>query len=420
MEGESSVVALALVGDGKLEPAAHAREGASVAVTTAAPPFYGESGGQIGDTGELLTAGARLRVEDTQKAAGGELIVHFATVEEGELGGSEAVRLRVDAERRRDIMAHHSATHLVHHALRAVLGQHVGQKGSWVGPEHLRFDFSHPQAVRPDELAAVEDRVNALVLANHAVSTRVLPYKEAIEAGALAFFGDKYGDEVRMVAMGPSRELCGGTHVGATGQVWLVTFASEGSVASGVRRVEALAAASAVRRVRRLREESQSIADLLRTNPEETTRKIEDIQGDLKRLRRRVEELEKAAAGSAAGDLEAGAQEVAGHRVLAGQVPVETRDALRDLADELRSSGPATVVVLAAEVEGKVALAAAVSDDVVKAGRLKAGDLVGRVAKLVGGGGGGKPHLATAGGKDAGKLAEAIAAVPDVVREMLS
>jgi alanyl-tRNA synthetase len=252
------------------------------------------------------------------------------------------------------------------------------------------------------------------------VTTRVLPYKDALAAGALAFFGDKYGDEVRMVTMGPSRELCGGTHVGATGQVGLVTFASEGSVASGVRRVEALAGASAVRRVRRLREEIQSVAELLRTSPEEATRKIEDLFDDLKRLRRRVEELEKAAAGGAAGDLEASARQVAGHRLLAGKVPVETRDALRDLADQLRASAPSTVVVLAAEVDGKVALAAAVSDDVVKAGRLKAGDLVGRVAKLVGGGGGGKPHLATAGGKDAGKLAEAIAAVPEVLREMLS
>ena len=269
------------------------------------------------------------------------------------------------------------------------------------------------------ELAAIEDRVNGLVRDNHEVTARVMPYDDAIAAGALAFFGDKYGDEVRMVSMGPSRELCGGTHVRATGDLGLFTFASEGSVASGVRRIEAFAGDSATRSVRELREQMDRVTELLKTSPESAAEKLADLQEELRRLKRRVEELEKTAAGSAAGDLAHSAREVSGHQVIAGLAPVENRDALRDLADLLRASGPKTLVVLAAEIEGKVALAAAASDDVVREGKVKAGELVGRVAKVAGGGGGGKAHLATAGAKDPEKLSQALDAVPDIVVELL-
>ncbi|MGQ0720858.1 MAG: alanine--tRNA ligase, partial [Candidatus Eiseniibacteriota bacterium] len=420
LEGESEVIAVAVAGENGLAAAERAAEGAAVAVVMRASPFYGEAGGQVGDTGEIETPGGRVRVEDTQKAAGGEILVHFGVVEQGELGSGQSVRQRVDATRRGEIAAHHSATHLVHHALREVLGKHVGQKGSLVAPEHLRFDFSHGEALRPDEMAAVEDRVAELALADHRVTAEELPYRQAVEKGALAFFGDKYGDVVRMVTMGPSRELCGGTHVRATGELGLVTLVSESSVAAGVRRVTALAGTASLRSVRALRAELAAVARVLRATPEDSSRKIEELQNDLKRLRRRVEELEGVLAGGAADSLAASAKQVAGHRVIAGRAPVETRDALRDLGDKLRGSGPATVVVLGAEMEGKVALVAAVSDDVVKAGRLKAGDLVGKVAALAGGGGGGKPHLATAGAKDPAKLADALEAVPRMVAELLS
>jgi alanyl-tRNA synthetase len=420
LEGESDVLAVALVGENGLANAERATEGTAVAVVMRASPFYGEAGGQVGDTGELETSGGRVRVEDTQKAAGGEILVHFGIVEQGELGCGQSVRQRVDAGRRREIAAHHSATHLVHHALREVLGKHVGQKGSLVAPEHLRFDFSHGEALRPEEMAAVEDRVAELALADLRVTAEELPYRQAVEKGALAFFGDKYGDVVRMVTMGPSRELCGGTHVRATGELGLVTLVSEGSVAAGVRRVTALAGTASLRSVRTLRAELAAVARALKATPEDSLRKLEDLQNDLKRLRRRVEELENLLAGGAADSLAAAATQVAGHRVIAGRAPVETRDALRDLGDKLRASGPATVVVLGAEMEGKVALVAAVSDDVVQAGRLKAGDLVGKVAALAGGGGGGKPHLATAGAKDPAKLADALEAVPRMVAELLS
>jgi alanyl-tRNA synthetase len=330
------------------------------------------------------------------------------------------VAQRVDAIRRGRIAAHHSATHLVHHALREILGPHVQQKGSWVGPDRLRFDFSHPEAVAPEQLAGIEERVFELVRSNHEVTSELTSYDDAIAAGALAFFGDKYGDQVRLVTMGPSRELCGGTHVGQTGDLGLLTFASEGSVASGVRRVEAFAGPPALASVRATRALVERISALLRTSPEEAEHKLEDLQAEARRLRRKVEELEREAAGSAAEDLEGSASEVAGLRLICGKAPVDSREALRELGDSLRASGPSTVVVLGTEMDGKVALVAAVSDDVVKAGQVKAGDLVGRVAKVAGGGGGGKPHLATAGGRDPALLDDALGAVPSILAELAS
>ena len=417
LDGASPLVQLALVHDGDLVPAKRAGEGATVAVITRATPFYGEGGGQVGDAGELVTPGGRLRIEDTRKT-GGDVFLHFGTVEEGEVAVGETAELHVDAERRGLVCGHHSATHLVHHALREILGRHVQQKGSFVGPDRLRFDFSHHEPVRPQQLAEIETRVNELVRADHGVSWDVLPYKEALAAGALAFFGDKYGDRVRMVTMGPSRELCGGTHVHATGRLGLFTISSEGSVAAGIRRIEAFAGAPALSTVHVLREQLARVAEALKVAPDAAAGRADELMEEMKRLRRKVEELGRAAAGNAAGDLAARAVDVAGHRLVVARVPAETRDALRDLGDSLRAT-PRTVVVLGADLEGKVALVAGASDDVVKEGRVTAGDLVGRVAKLVGGGGGGKPHLATAGAKDVAKLDEALAAVPGIVAELL-
>ncbi|MGH2571483.1 MAG: alanine--tRNA ligase, partial [bacterium] len=379
LDGESVVRALGLVHGDEIVPAERAGEGATVVFATADTPFYGEAGGQVGDTGVVTTDGGRIRVEDVKRTAGGEVFVHFGTVEEGEIAAGATVAQQVDPERRRRVADHHSSTHLVHWALRDVLGTHVAQKGSYVGPDRLRFDFSHSEAVRPDELAAIEDRVNDLLRENHEVATDVLPYAEALRRGALAFFGDKYGDVVRMVSMGPSRELCGGTHVRATGDVGLFSFASEGSVASGVRRIEAFAGPSAVAHARRAREMLERIAGSLRAGPDDALERVRELQEETKRLRRRIEELEREAAGDAAGELSGTARQVAGHRLISGRAPVASHDALRDLGDRLRASGPSTVVVLGAEIEGKVALLAALSDDVVQAGRLTAGDLVGRV-----------------------------------------
>jgi alanyl-tRNA synthetase len=419
LEGESQIRSLAIVHEDSLVPAEHAPEGSVVAIVSATTPFYGESGGQVGDTGEIVTPGARVRIEDTRRIAGGELFVHFGTVEEGEIGREARVHQKVDRERRLTITGHHSATHLVHHALREILGTHVAQKGSYVGPDRLRFDFSHTQAVRPDEIDAIEARVNELVRANHTVTTEILPLAQARAKGALAFFGDKYGEIVRVVSMGPSVELCGGTHLASTGEVGFFTFGSEGSVASGVRRIEAFAGSFAQGHARQARQRLIEIAAALRTSPEEALQKVRDLQDESARLKKKIEELEKRSAQGAAGSLADSAQNVHGHRAIVGKAPVETRDALRDLGDSLRATGPSTVVVLGAELEGKLAFVAAVSDDVVKKGKIQAGDLVGKVAKIAGGGGGGKPHLATAGAKDVGKLDEALNAVPGILAEIL-
>ena len=419
LEGDSQVRSLAIVHENELVPVDHASEGSVVAIVSASTPFYGESGGQVGDTGEIVTSGARVRIEDTRRIAGGELFVHFGTVEEGEIGREARVHQKVDRDRRRTIAAHHSATHLVHRALREILGAHVSQKGSYVGPDRLRFDFSHTQAVHPDEIDAIEARVNELVRANHAVLTETLPLTQARAKGALAFFGDKYGEIVRVVTMGPSMELCGGTHLGSTGEVGFFTFASEGSVASGVRRIEAFAGSFAQAHARQARARLADIAAALRTSPDEALQKVRDLQEESGRLKKKIEELEKRSAQGAAGSLADSAQNVHGHRAIVGRAPVETRDALRDLGDALRATGPSTVVVLGVELEGKLAFVAAVSDDVVKQGKIQAGDLVGKIAKIAGGGGGGKPHLATAGAKDVGKLDEALGAVPEILAEIL-
>ncbi len=419
LEGDSNVVDVALVQESGLAAVDRAAEGATVAIVTASTPFYSESGGQIADTGEVRTDGGRVRVEDVRRFGGGDFIVHFGVVEEGEVSRGARVEQRVDAARRAAIAAHHSATHLAHHALSEILGKHVQQKGSFVGPDRLRFDFSHTQGVGPAEREAIEARVNELVRGNDPVVVETMPLEKARSSGALMFFGDKYGEIVRVVTMGPSKELCGGTHVAATGHLGYFSFGAEGSVASGVRRIEAYASSAALDHARLVRARLDALAGALKASPEEALERVTDLQAEAARLRRRVDELEREAAKDAGAALAGAARSVAGHRVIAGRAPAPSRDALRDLADALRASAPSTVVVLGVELEGKVALAAAVSDDVVKGGKLKAGDLVGKVAAIAGGGGGGKPHLATAGGKDPAKLDEALAAVPKIVAELL-
>jgi alanyl-tRNA synthetase len=417
--GESTLTELAIVGEKELKSAERAGEGTAVALVTEATPFYGESGGQVGDTGEIVPPRGSVRIEDTRRVAGGEVFVHLGTVTSGEIARGESVELRVDTERRRRIACHHSATHLMHHALREVLGKHVQQKGSFVGPDRLRFDFSHPDPLSPAELLAVEDRVNALIRKNSGVAANEMSFAQAEKAGALAFFDEKYGDRVRVVRMGESQELCGGTHVDATGELGYFLIGSEGSIASGVRRIEAYCGPAAVAHAREAQRNLLRAAEVLKSSPADVLEKLGDLQEELRRMRRRVEELESAATVGLGADLARKAVDVAGHRVIVGRAPVETRDALRDLGDRLRASGPATVVVLGAEMDGKVAFVAAVSDDLVKAGRVRAGDLVGRIARVASGGGGGKPHLATAGAKDPAKLDEALAAVPAVLAEIL-
>jgi alanyl-tRNA synthetase len=391
--------------------AARARKGDRVEVVTDGTPFYGESGGQVGDTGSIAAPGGRVRVTDAQRPVPG-LVVHLGEVEEGEVAVGDEVELAVDEERRDLIRANHSATHLLHHALRERLGEHVKQAGSVVAPDHLRFDFSHFQPLSEAELFEVERRVNELVRQNVATETAVLQLEAARRSGAMMIFGEKYGDTVRVVRLGPSQELCGGIHVRRTGDINFFKITSEESIAAGVRRIVACTGPRAVEQAQRAEEELHRAAAALRAGAFEVAAKVEASQRRIKELERALEEASGQLAAARSGDLVSQAREVNGVKVLAVRVEGDGK-ALRDLADKLRDRLGRGVVALGSEQGGKAILLVAVTKDLV--GLVKAGDLVREAAKLVGGSGGGKPDLAQAGGPEPEGLDKALARVRELV-----
>ncbi|MAQ92078.1 MAG: alanine--tRNA ligase [Rhodothermaceae bacterium] len=387
-------------------------------------PFYAESGGQVGDTGRLDVGGEVLRVLDTVKGADG-LIVHV--VDRLPNDRDAEVTATVGADRRQRIMRHHTATHLLHAALRETLGTHVQQKGSLVAPDRLRFDFSHFEKLTDEERRTVEDRVNALVLQNIPKDeARDVPIDEAKARGAMALFGEKYGERVRVITFGPdiSVELCGGTHVESTGEVGLFSITSEGSVASGVRRVEAVAGEAALAWMRGELDELGATRGLFKQLPDGLPLTVEGLQHDVKSLEATIAGLRKAQAAAGLDQILAEAEAVGDVRVATGEIPGADMDTLRDLAETARNRMTATggggvaVFGSADAEEGKAYLAASVTDDVIAQG-VQAGKLVGALAKTVGGGGGGRPTLATAGGKNPDGLADALGAAADQVRAML-
>jgi alanyl-tRNA synthetase len=388
-----------------------ARKGDRVEVVAAETPFYGESGGQVGDTGAIIGPRGKATVVDAQRPAPG-LVVHRGEVTEGEIAVGDAVELRVDEERRDRIRANHSATHLLHLALRERLGEHVKQAGSVVAPDHLRFDFSHFQPLTDEETRDVERRVNDLVRRNEPASTSVLPIEKARETGAMMIFGEKYGDTVRVVGIGPSKELCGGTHVRRAGDIHFFKIASEESIAAGVRRIVAHAGPEAVALAQKAEEELRSAASLLRTSPFDVAAKVESIQRRVKELERSLAEAQGQVAAARSGDLVAQAREVNGVKVLAVRAEGDGK-ALRELADKLRDRLGRGVVALASEQDGKAVLLVAVTKDLT--GIVKAGDLVKDAARLIGGSGGGKPDMAQAGGSDPAGIDRALARVAELV-----
>jgi len=390
--------------------AARAVKGDRVEVVAAATPFYGESGGQVGDVGEIRGPAGKVAVKDAVRPVPG-LVVHAGEVVEGELAVGDIADFAVDDGRRDLIRANHSATHLLHHALRERLGEHVKQAGSVVADDHLRFDFSHFQPLTPDELRDVEQTVNELVRQNAATDTSVLELEEARKAGAMMIFGEKYGDRVRVVRIGPSKELCGGTHVRRAGDIAFFKVASEESIAAGVRRIVAYTGPRAVEHAQRTEEELKRAAALLKAGAFEVAQKIEQAQRRIKELEKALEEARGQVASARSGDLASQAREVNGVKLLAARV-ADARS-LRDLADKLRDKLGSGVVALGAEQDGKAVLLVAVTRDLT--GKLKAGDLVREAAKLVGGSGGGKPDLAQAGGPDAAGLDKALARVAELV-----
>jgi alanyl-tRNA synthetase len=398
--------------------ATRARQGDKVEVFTSATPFYGESGGQVGDTGTIAVKGGlagKVRVDDTKRPLPG-VVAHLGEVVEGALAVGDTAELRVDERRRDLIRANHSATHLLQLALRERLGEHVKQAGSVVAPDYLRFDFTHFEALGDDDLQAIESRVNELVRRNDAADVSVLRLEEARKTGAMMIFGEKYGDEVRVVTLGPSKEFCGGTHVRRTGDIAFFKIGSEESIASGVRRLVAYTGPGAVAASQRADAELRRAAGLLKTGALEVADKIEQAQRRLKDLEKALEEARGKLASAQSGDLAAQAREVNGAKVLATRVQGDAK-ALRELADKLRDKLGRGVVALGAEADGKAVLLVAVTRDLV--GKVKAGDLVKEAAKLVGGAGGGKPDMAQAGGPNPAGLDQALARVVELATQAL-
>jgi len=407
----------ALVRDGKTVSAL--KQGESGAVILNQTPFYAESGGQVGDTGMMIGEGVRFTVTDTQKRAG-DLYVHLGKVERGTLKVGAPLSLDVDHERRGAIRKNHSATHLLHEALRQVLGDHVAQKGSLVAPDRLRFDFSHPKPMSAAEIERIEDIANDMVLQNAPVITRLLGRDDAIASGARALFGEKYGDEVRVVAMGEgsgntlgwSVELCGGTHVKRTGDIGLVSVTGEAAVASGVRRIEALTGAAARKELNRQRSEIKLVAAEMNAPISEVTARAAALVAERKRLERDLSEAKKnLAMGGGKSDGADGVRTVGDIKLMARSVEgIELKD-LRGLADEGKKKvGSGIVAIVGVTGEGKAGLVVGVTPDLTE--RFNAVDLARKGAEALGGkGGGGRPDLAQAGGPDGSKAAAALAAI---------
>ncbi|MFM0399930.1 alanine--tRNA ligase [Paraburkholderia aspalathi] len=379
-------------------------------------PFYAESGGQVGDQGVLANASVRFAVADTLKVQA-DVVGHHGTLEQGTLKVGDVVKAEIDAVRRARTERNHSATHLMHKALREVLGSHVQQKGSLVDADKTRFDFAHNAPMTDEQIRQVEAIVNAEVLANAPGIVRVMPFDEAVKGGAMALFGEKYGDEVRVLDLGFSRELCGGTHVHRTGDIGLFKIVMEGGVAAGIRRVEAITGDNAVRFVQDLDARINAAAAVLKAQPSELTQRIVQVQDQVKSLEKELSALKSKMASSQGDELAGQAIEVAGVHVLAATLEGADVKTLRETVDKLKDKLKSAAIVLASVEGGKVSLIAGVTADASK--KVKAGELVNFVAQQVGGKGGGRPDMAQAGGTEPANLPAALAGVKGWVEAQL-
>ena len=394
------------------------KAGQSAVVVLDATPFYAESGGQVGDTGLLEADGVRFAVADTLKIQAG-VFGHHGVLESGSLSVGDTLLARVDAVRRARTVRNHSATHLMHKALRQVLGAHVQQRGSLVDPDKTRFDFAQDAPLTAEQIARVEAIVNAEVLANHPTVAQVMAYDDAVKGGAMALFGEKYGDTVRVLDIGFSRELCGGTHVSRTGDIGLFKIVSEGGVAAGVRRIEAITGDNALAWVQNQNALLTQVAGMLRSTPADLPVRIAQVQDQVKALEKELEQSRNKLAASAGNDLASSAAvEVKGIKVLAASIVDVDPKALRGMVDNLKDRlKPAVVLLATGSADGKISVVGGVTADLTD--RIKAGDLVGFVASQVGGKGGGRPDMAMGGGTDLAALPAAIAGVQKWVDERL-
>lgn len=393
------------------------KEGETGVVVLDNTPFYAESGGQIGDCGELRGANGIFEAEDTQKIQAA-VFGHHGVLKTGSLNVGDQVTARVNTQARTSTMRNHSATHLMHKALREVLGEHVQQKGSLVDTGKTRFDFMHTAPMTDDEIAKVEQIVNAEILANAACQARVMDIESAQKTGAMMLFGEKYGDEVRVLDIGSSRELCGGTHVSRTGDIGLFKITSESGVAAGVRRIEATTGEGALNLIKTQQSLISSLANVLKAPVSELAAKVAQLSDYAKSLEKELARLKSKLASSQGDDLATQAIEVAGFKVLSATLDGADANTLRETMDKLKDKLKSAAIVLASVSDGKVSLAAGVTTDLIS--KIKAGELVNFVAGQVGGKGGGKPDMAMAGGTDASKLPQALASVADWVKTKAS
>lgn len=386
------------------------------AVILSATPFYAESGGQIGDKGILVSDGKLFNVADTQKS--GKANVHYGTVEQGELKVGDDMDAIVDADRRQAIRLNHSATHLMHAAMQQVLGDHVTQKGSLVAPDRLRFDFSHYEAVTAEQIQEIEDLVNAEIRKNAPAETNLMSYDDAIESGATALFGEKYGDKVRVLKLGESSvELCGGTHVDRTGDIGVFKITSEGGVASGVRRIEAVTGSGAMAWIDQNQLTLGTLAGLLRSQPDQAAAKVEQLLKRSKDLEKELAAAKQALISGKGTDHSDSVQEIAGIKLLVSRMDGADAKTLRDAVDRFKDKLQSAIVVLGSVDGGKVHLAAGVTKD--NTDKIRAGDLIKPVAEQIGGKGGGRPDFAQAGGTDSAALDRALESVAEWVAEQL-
>jgi alanyl-tRNA synthetase len=378
-------------------------------------PFYAESGGQVGDTGRIRSSGATFEVEDTIKLAGA-FHGHIGTLQQGTLRPGEAVTAHVDAARRQAIVHHHSATHLMHAALKQVLGDHVEQRGSLVAPDHLRFDFTHPRAVTAEELSEIERLVNREIRVNPAADVRVMDFDDALTTGATALFGEKYGDRVRVLRFGDfSVELCGGTHVDRVGDIGQFKIVEESAIAAGIRRIVAVAGEAAVGQIQAMDDQLRDLARVLKVAPDAMGDRLAQILERSRTLEKEVDELKSKMAAASGDELLGQAADVDGINVLAARLDDVDPKALRDTVDRMKGKLGSSVVVIGSVANGKVRLAAGVSEDLLA--RIKAGNLINFVAQQVGGRGGGRPDFAQAGGSQPENLEGALASVQGWVGE---
>jgi alanyl-tRNA synthetase len=410
LEGKAKIVAL--YADGA--PVQELKQGQNGVVVLDVTPFYAESGGQVGDEGVLTNGASSFAVLDTQKIKT-DVFGHHGTVVQGTLKVGDSIDAQVNTDVRAQSMRNHSATHLMHKALREVLGAHVQQKGSLVNAERTRFDFAHNAPVTDAQIKAIELQVNAEILTNAATSAKVMEIEAAKKSGAMMLFGEKYGDEVRVLEIGSSKELCGGTHVQRTGDIGLFKIVAEGGVASGVRRIEAVTGNGAVQYVQALEATVNQAAAALKSQPAELSARIAQLQADMKSLEKELSAAKGKLASSQGDELAGSAVDVKGIKVVAVKLEGADAKTLRDTMDKLKDKLKTAVIVLAAAEGDKVQIAAGVTADSI--GKVKAGDLVNFVAQQVGGKGGGKPDMAMAGGTDASKLGAALASVQAWVTE---